>query len=50
MTSARQPTNSPKADLRHLSDDEATARIVELRQAIIRLELLRTRFASELSA
>jgi ribosomal protein L29 len=38
------------ADLRQLSDDEATARIVELRQAIMRLEVLRAKLVRELSA
>jgi len=50
MSHSLPTRNHATADLRHLSDDEATARIVELRQAIMRLEVLRDKLARELSA
>jgi ribosomal protein L29 len=50
MTSTSHTRTPTKAELRHLTDEEATAHIVELRRAIMRLEALRAKFATELLA
>lgn len=50
MTHTTHTKSTTTPDFQQLSDDEAVSRIVELRRAILRLEQLRAKVASELSA